>query len=78
MARLLITKSLGMLLLGIWLILTGLLGLVPTLAFCTPSIERVRMVFIESRSMSISPAVVCFLSLVAVSVTLFSSSHYTY
>ena len=26
-------KSIGMLLLGIWLILTGLLGLIPTLAF---------------------------------------------
>jgi hypothetical protein len=33
MARLVLTKSLGMLLLGIWLILTGLLGLVPGLAF---------------------------------------------
>lgn len=33
MAKLVITKSLGMLLLGIWLILTGLLALVPALAF---------------------------------------------
>ncbi len=33
MARLVITKSLGMLLLGIWLILSGLLALVPALAF---------------------------------------------
>jgi hypothetical protein len=32
-SRLVLTKSLGMLLLGIWLILTGLLGLVPGLGF---------------------------------------------